>query len=167
MTIFAEMWEWFGDLSFLGRIGVYIVLGNIMYLIIDFKDGKFRSDGPETSGPPTARTPSERNRPAPKRNAVHKLATSPPNESVRLEALKLRDLLLLYNHEEVARRLERHAAELGDPNSAEQALRSLDSMCHPKWLGDINLPGYDTGPGWYGWLQPLEEALAAALRRYR
>jgi hypothetical protein len=148
------MWEWFGELTFLGRIGVYILLGNIIYLIGDFMDGKFRSDDPERD-----RTPSDR--------IGDEMAISPPNEIVRREASKLRDLLLLHNHKADAGSLAEHAAKLDNPKSAEQALGSLDSMCHPKWLGELRLPDYDTGPGWYGWLQPLEEALATALRQYR
>ena len=88
------------------------------------------------------------------------------NENVKSEALKLRDLLLKYERKEDANFLEQHVAELDDPEKARRALWSLKRMCQLKRQSDVNLPGYDTGAGGYGWLAPLEKALWKALRHF-
>ncbi len=85
------------------------------------------------------------------------------NENVKREALKLRDVLLKYDRREDANYLEQHVAELGDPNTVEDALWSLKGMCHPKWLGDVYLPEHEQAP--YEWLRSLQNALTKSLRR--
>ena len=74
---------------------------------------------------------------APETKGIDEMTKSLSNENVKREALKLRDMLLKYDRKEDANYLEQHVAELGDPNTVEDALWSLKGMCHPNWLGDV------------------------------